>query len=50
MEIKLFVYFPKLIENYLSKQDSLSKIQFYFKDEYLLNFKDEYLLNGQEKK
>ncbi len=42
MEIKLFVNFPKLIENYLSKQDSLSKIQFYFKDEYLLN--------GQEKK
>ena len=42
IEIKSFVNFPKLIEKYLSKNDSLSSIQLYFKDEYPLN--------GQEKK
>ena len=42
IEIKSFVNFPKLIEKYLSKNDSLSSIQLFFKDEYPLN--------GQEKK
>ena len=37
IDVKPFVNFHKLIEDYLSKKDSLLTTQFYFKEEYPLN-------------
>ena len=46
IDVKPFVNFHKLIEDYLSKKDSLLTTQFYFKEEYPLNRQEKKIIEN----